>query len=122
DRHHRLEHAGLCSRVIRFELLRGSNQGDMSLSCSTGIVGIEVRSIQTGIDDLGDMVTNGERNLTEGNEATQALIGLEQHEKAKLRKTAFAGSQAKKPACRSRPRWDMIRQGVKLFYQMAHLD
>src|SRR6266567_5963345 len=31
-----------------------------------------------------------------------------------------SGSQAKKPACRSRPRWDMIRQGVKLFYQMAH--
>src|SRR2546421_3165365 len=66
----------------------------MSLSCSTGIVGIEVRSIQTGIDDLGDMVTNGERNLTEGNEATQALIGLEQHEKAKLRQTAFGGTMS----------------------------
>ena len=48
------------------------------------------------INELGDMLDNGSRNLTQGNEAPQALIRFEEHEKAQLGDTAFGGTQRQK--------------------------
>jgi hypothetical protein len=50
-----------------------------------------------GINELGDMLDNGSRNLAEENEAPQALLRFEQYEKAHLSDTAFGGTSSQKP-------------------------
>lgn len=68
----------------------------MALSCSTRIVRFEIRSVQVGINDLDDMVENGSWHLTQSNEATQALMGLEQHQKASFGNRAFRRTEREK--------------------------
>ena len=60
--------------AIRLELLCGPDEGDMPLPRSAAIVPVQIRKSEMGINEPGDMLANGNRNLTEGNEAPQALI------------------------------------------------
>ncbi len=80
----------------RFELLRGPDEGNVPLPRSAAIVAVQVRDIEVGINEPGNMLENGNGNLTERNEAPQALIGFEQHKKAYLSNTAFGGTSRQK--------------------------
>jgi hypothetical protein len=98
---HGLEQTSARSRTIWFELLGGSYQGDMPLPRSAAIIAIQIRDIEVGINELGDMLENRNGNLAEENEASQALVYFEQHEEAHLSNTAFGGTSREKPFCRS---------------------
>jgi len=68
----------------------------MALPCSTGIVGLQIGNVQSGINNLHDVVKNGERHLAQGNEAAQTLMGLEQCQKANLCNRAFRRTEREK--------------------------
>jgi hypothetical protein len=46
----------------------------MPLPRSAAIIAVQIRDIEVGINELGDVLDNGNGNLTEENEAPQALI------------------------------------------------
>lgn len=54
----------------------------MPLPRSAAIVAVQLRDIEVGINEPGDMLENGSRNLAKENEAPQALIGFEENKKA----------------------------------------
>src|SRR6266496_4975207 len=86
--------------TIRFELLGSPDEGDMPLPRSAAIVAIQLRDIEGGINELGNMLENRNGNLAEGKETTQALKGFEQHKKPCLRNTASARTGCWKPSSR----------------------
>ncbi len=61
----------------------------MPLPRSAAIVAIQVGDIEVWTNELGDMLDNGSPNLTQGNDAPQALIRFEEHEEAQLSDAAF---------------------------------
>jgi len=72
----------------------------MPLPRSAAIVAIQLRDIEGGINELGNMLENRNGNLAEGKETTQALKGFEQHKKSYLSNTAFGGTGRQKAFCR----------------------
>ena len=93
---HGFEQTGARGRTIRLELLRGPDEGDVSLPRSAAIIAVQVRDIEVGINEPGDVFANRNGNLAEGNETAQALIHFEQHEETHLSNAAFGGTSRQK--------------------------
>ena len=93
---HGLEQTCARGTTIGLELLRGPDEENVPLPCPATIVPVQIREIEVRINEPGDMLANGNGNLTDENEAPQALIRFEQHQKADLGETAFGGTSREK--------------------------
>src|SRR6266851_3473493 len=84
DADHGFECAGTRSRAVRLDPPRCSDEGNMTLPCTAGVVGLQIRNMQGGINEFNDMVENRERHVVQRNKTTQTLVGFKEDEKANL--------------------------------------
>ena len=73
----------------------------MALPRSAANIIVQIIGIEVGINEPGNILENGNWNLADENEASQALICFEQHEEAHLSDIAFGRMQRQKPFRRS---------------------